>query len=143
MVVLVGGAAAVQITKQVLLGPGEPLVDSGHPAPTAQPAGQEAPTCHRGLRSLFDALTRARDAAAGSEGGEDEALGRFRRALEPEWSLRDNVASRCRGSARDAATLDAIERLRYAEEHAVRREAGELAPLRRKVQATVDSELGR
>ncbi len=45
--------------------------------------------------------------------------------------------------ARDATTLDAIERLRYAEEHAVRREAGELAPLRRKVQAIVDGELGR
>jgi len=33
------------------------------------------------------------------------------------------------------AALDAIEQLRYAEEHAVRREAAELAPLRRRVQA--------
>lgn len=139
MVVMVGGAAAVQITKQVLFSPG-PLAA----APTASPPA----TCREGLRSLFDALTRAREAAAGSEqGGEDAALAKFRQALDPEWGYRDGVAAHCRESARDAATLDAIERLRYAEEHAVRREAGELAPLRldvkRKVQAIVDSELGR
>jgi hypothetical protein len=126
MVVLVGGAAAAQITRQVLL-------DPSHPAPNA---------CREGLRALFDALARAREAGAGAEGGEDAALARFRTALEPEWSSRDGVASRCRGNAKDTATLDAIERLRYAEEHAVRREAGELAPLRRKVQAIVDADLG-
>ena len=126
MVALVGGSVAVQITRQVLFEPAPP-------APYA--------TCPEGLRALFGALARAREAAAGSEDGEDAALARFRSALEPEWTYRDFVASRCRGSARDARTLDAIERLRYAEEHAVRREAGELAPLRRKVQAIVD-ELG-
>ena len=126
LVVLVGGAAAVQITWQVFLAPRPP-----------PPAG----ACHDGLRALFDATTRAREAAARSEGGEDDALARFRKALEPEWGYRDGVASQCQGSAADAATLDAIERLRYAEEHAVRREAGELAPLRRKVQAIV-GELG-
>ena len=127
VVASIGTAAAVQITRQVFFEPRPPA-----------PA-----TCHEGLRSLFDALARAREAAAGSEGGEDAALARFRGALEPEWGSRDGVAARCRGAAKDAATLDAIERLRYAEEHAVRREAGELAPLRRKVQAIVDSELGR
>lgn len=123
MVALVGGAAAVQITRQVFFEPAPP-------APFA--------TCHEGLRALHTALGRAREAAARSEGGEDAALDRFRSALEPEWTYRDFVASRCRESTGDAATLDAIERLRYAEEHAVRREAGELAPLRRKVQAIVD-----
>jgi hypothetical protein len=127
MVVLVGGTVAVQISRQVLFSPGPP-------APYA--------TCHEGLHALFTAVARARDAAAGSEGDEDKALGRFRSALEPEWAFRDGVAKRCRPSAADAGTLDAIERLRYAEEHAVRREAGELAPLRRKVQAIVD-QLGR
>jgi hypothetical protein len=127
MVVLVGGAAAVQITRQVMFSPGPPAPYS---------------TCHEGLRALSTALSRARDAAAGSDGGEDAALARFRSALHPEWTFRDGVAARCRPSAEDAGTLDAIERLRYAEEHAVRREAGELAPLRRKVQTIVD-QLGR
>ncbi len=128
LVVAVCLAGAVQITYQVLFEP-EPK------APYA--------TCHEGLRALFSAVTRAREAAAGSGGDEDTALSRFRTALQPEWTYRDGVAFRCRASARDAGTLDAIERLRYAEEHAVRREAGELAPLRRSVQAIVDRELGR
>jgi hypothetical protein len=134
MVVLVGGSVAVQITRQVFFEPAAP-------PPYA--------TCHDGLRALFDAMARAREAAAGSAGGEDAALARFRSALEPEWGYRDGIASRCQvkdnpaATPEDARTLDAIERLRYAEEHAVRREAGELAPLRRRVQALVDSELGR
>jgi hypothetical protein len=131
LVAVIGAGVAGQITRQVLF----------EPSPEPPYA-----TCHEGLHALFDALARAREAAAGSEGGEDAALARFRSALEPAWRYRDGVASRCRGSAqgvRDAGTLDAIERLRYAEEHAVRREAGELAPLRRKVQAIVDGELGR
>jgi hypothetical protein len=127
MVVLVGGSVAAEVTRQVLFSPGPP-------SPYA--------SCHDGLRALSAAVARARDAAATSEGGEDDALARFRRALEPEWTYRDGVAATCRPSASDAGTLDAIERLRYAEEHAVRREAGELAPLRRKVQATIN-ELGR
>ena len=146
IVACIGTAAAVQITRQVFFEPtprvtmGDPQADGGS---TAAPAPRPPESCHQGLRALFDALARAREAAAGSTGGEDAALAGFRRALAPEWSYRDGVASLCRGSAQDAATLDAIERLRYAEEHAVRREAGELAPLRRKVQTIVDSELGR
>jgi hypothetical protein len=132
MVVLVGGTAAFQITRQVFFDPRPPV-------PYA--------TCHQGLQALYHAVGRAREAAARSEGGEDDALARFRRALDPEWSYRDGVAAACQASARDAGTLDAIERLRYAEEHAVRREAGELAPLRRvverQVQAIAGGEPGR
>ena len=132
VVALVGGAIAVQVTQQVFF------------EPAAQPPYA---TCQQGLQALFSAVARAREAAAGSEGGEDAALARFRSALEPEWTYRDGVASLCRRPAAttggDTGTLDAIERLRYAEEHAVRREAGELAPLRRKVQALVDGELRR
>ena len=137
MVVLVGGAAAVQITRQVFFEGGHD--GGGHdggPSPAEASAIPYA-TCQQGLRALFDALARAREAGAGSDGGEDAALARFRGALAPEWAHRDEVASRCRASARDEGTLDAIERLRYAEEHAVRREAGELAPLRRKVQSII------
>jgi hypothetical protein len=132
MVALVGGAVAVEITLQVFFEPR---------------AAPPYATCHDGLRALHGALDRAREAAARSEGGEDDALARFRGALEPEWGHRDGVAARCQGAARDEGTLDAIERLRYAEEHAVRREAGELAPLRRsverKVQALADGDVGR
>lgn len=120
-------AAAVEITWQVLF--------QGYP--TAPYAG-----CHEGLRALFGAVVRAREAAAHTGEGEDAALARFRAALQPEWTYRDAVAARCRATPHDEGALDAIERLRYAEEHAVRREAGELAPLRRRVQAIVDGELG-
>jgi hypothetical protein len=124
---LVGGAAAVQITRQVMFVPTPP---SGYAS------------CRDGLRALSAAVVRARDLAARAEGDEDAALARFRNGLAPEWGLRDAVAAQCGPSMKDAAALDAIERLRYAEEHAVRREAGELAPLRRKVEAFVD-QLGR
>lgn len=127
-VVAVSLVAAVQITWQVFFGPA--------PAPPYA-------TCHDGLHALFGAVSHAREAAAGSDTeGEDEALARFRDAIEPVWTYRDSIASRCRGARRDQATLDAIERLRYAEEHAVRREAEDLAPLRRRVQALVERELG-
>jgi hypothetical protein len=97
--------------------------------------------CREGLRALALAVERAREAAPGMD-GEDAAIARFRSSLEPEWTYRDGVAAACRGSARDERALDAIERLRYAEEHAARREAGDLAPLRRRVRAIMDGELG-
>ncbi len=118
-------AAAVQVARQV-------FAAGGGPAPFA--------TCRDGLRALAAAVVRARNSAPGTD-GEDAAIDRFRRALEPDWSHRDAVAAACRASAEDERALDAIERLRYAEEHAVRREAGDLAPLRRRVQALVDREL--
>lgn len=122
-------AVAVQISHQVFFGPVET-------APYA--------TCHEGLRALTAAIDEAREAAPGND-GEDAALARFRAALEPAWDYRDGVAALCRGTAGDAskdrAALDAIERLRYAEEHAVRREAGDLAPRRRRVQAIVERDL--
>jgi hypothetical protein len=126
VVAAVSIAGATQITQQVLLGP---------------TPGGPYPSCQEGLRALYDAVIRARDDAAKTDQGEDAALARFRSALEPEWRYRDDIASRCRDAPRDKGALDAIERLRYAEEHAVRREAGELAPLRRRVQAIVDRDL--
>jgi hypothetical protein len=97
--------------------------------------------CHEGLVALVAAVDRARSAAPGID-GEDAAIDRFRGALLPEWSHRDSIAKACGGATDDQRALDAIERLRYAEEHAVRREAGDLAPLRRRVQAIVEKELG-
>jgi hypothetical protein len=117
--------STVQLTRQVFLAPVQP---------------SPWPSCNRGLLALAAAVERARGAASGTE-GEDAALDGFRRALEPEWRYRDSVAASCRGSDRDERALDAIERLRYAEEHAVRFEAGDLAPLRRRVQTIVGTEL--
>jgi hypothetical protein len=125
LVATISVAGAVQITLQVFFIPSAPL---------------PVQSCHDGLRLLHKAVERARSAAAGAE-GEDAALDRFRNALGPEWSSRDGVAALCQGKAPDEGALDAIERLRYAEEHAVRREAGELAPLRRRVQEIIDREL--
>jgi hypothetical protein len=130
-------ASAVQVTRQVLFDP-----CPGGLSCTGAPAPASMKTCREGLLALHAAVERARRAAAGTD-GEDAALARFRAALTPEWGYRDDVAGACRGAAEDEGALDAIERLRYAEEHAVRREAGELAPLRRRVEAIVDRELSR
>ena len=91
--------------------------------------------CTAGLASLKRAVERARSAAGElSDASEDAALGRFREALLPEWGQRDAIAAACESSPDLARALDVIERLRYAEERAVRREVSELAPLRRRVE---------
>jgi hypothetical protein len=123
VVVSISVAAAVSVTLQVF----------------AAPPGPRFASCEDGLRALAAGVDRARAAAAASEGNEDEAIARFRGALDPDWSGLEGVASSCRGKAENERALDALERLRYAEEHAVRRESGELAPLRRRVQAVVDA----
>ena len=97
---------------------------------------QHQPTdCVAGLEALKQGIARARQAASElSEATEDEALARFRQALLPEWDQRDAIAAACQSKAELASALDVIERLRYAEERAVRREVSELAPLRRRVE---------
>jgi hypothetical protein len=90
--------------------------------------------CRAGLRDLALAVDRARQAAGSfSEEGEDAALARFRTELSPEWDLHDAVVASCQSDRELSVALDVIERLRYAEERAVRREVSELAPLRRRV----------
>lgn len=135
LTVAVALASAVQVTRQVMFDP-----CSGGLSCAGTEAAPSFKTCRDGLLALHTAVERARRAAAGTD-GEDAALARFRAALTPEWGHRDDVAAACRGKAEDEGALDAIERLRYAEEHAVRREAGELAPLRRRVEAIVVREL--
>jgi hypothetical protein len=137
LTVAVALVSAVQVTRQVLFNP-----CAGGLSCSGAPAGPSFKVCRDGLLALHGAVERARRAAAGTD-GEDAALDRFRSALTPEWGYRDDVAGACRGKAEDEGALDAIERLRYAEEHAVRREAGELAPLRRRVEAIVNRELSR
>ncbi len=123
LVVSISIAAAASVTLQVF----------------AAPPGPRFASCEEGLAALAAGVDRARAAAAASDGDEDAAIALFRRALDPDWSGVDGVATSCRGKPENERALDALERLRYAEEHAVRRESGELAPLRRRVQAVVDA----
>ncbi len=71
--------------------------------------------------------------AAEGESEVGAALARFRDALQPEWSHFEAVRRACKVTEIDQHSLDAVERLRYAEEHAVRREAGSLEVLRKQV----------
>jgi len=98
---------------------------------------RQTPTdCAAGLQTLEQAVEKARRAAGDlSDASEDAALARFRQALLPEWERRDEIAAACESNAELVRALDVVERLRYAEERAVRREVSELAPLRRKVEA--------
>ncbi|MBL8743318.1 MAG: hypothetical protein JNK04_19540 [Myxococcales bacterium] len=112
-------AQAGQITRQVLF-------------PRVVPSGL---TCEQSLVELYGALERARTAGE-ADLDQDTALARFRAALEPEWLTLEGARVNC-SSADQRRSLDALERLRYAEEHAVRREAASLAALRRQVAADV------
>jgi hypothetical protein len=96
-------------------------------------------SCREGLVALHGAVLRASHAAAG-EADVDMALSRFREALQPEWQHVEGVRKTCAASEADEASLDALERLRYAEEHAVRREAGSLEVLRKQVAADLGDE---
>lgn len=97
------------------------------------PRTRDTSDCRSGISGLIAALRRARQAAASEERGERASLDRFRRALAPEWQSRGNLSDSCGADpwARDA--LSALDRLRYAEEHAVRYESVDLAPSRRQV----------
>ena len=101
-------------------------------------------TCEAGLLDLVRAVERAR-AAASTSPSDDEAvaLGRFRRALDPEWQAYEGIARVCRQHASWAPSLDLVQRLRYAEARATRRDAAELSPLRRKVDELVATQLRR
>ncbi len=110
---------AGQITKQVMF-PQVPPSNLG---------------CEQSLAQLYTALERARTAGE-ADLDQDTALARFRAALEPEWATLEGARRNC-SSTEQRRSLDALERLRYAEEHAVRREAASLATLRRQVAADV------
>lgn len=101
-------------------------------APEPTPAKVE---CRPGVRALIQALRRARGSAAAQTGGERAALAQFRAAIRPEWETRAQVSAACRTDRKALKVLHEIDLLRYAEEHAVRYEAVELARRRRRIQA--------
>jgi hypothetical protein len=103
-------------------------------------AARSEERCQDGLRELIHALGRAR-ALAGKASGERAALDAFRRGLMPAWSAQSSLAEACRESPDLARAFGEVEGLRYAEEHAVRHEAPDLAARRRRV-ASLARELG-
>jgi hypothetical protein len=98
----------------------------------APPSAETPLDCRPGIEKLFAAVRRARQAATQATGGEREALRRFRTALEPEWSFRPALGDRCASNAESARALVVLDKLRYAEEHAIRYEATSLSELRRR-----------
>jgi hypothetical protein len=89
--------------------------------------------CRAGIRGLIQAVRRARTAAGAELGGERPALERFRGALEPEWRSRPELLQVCRSDREGQRALETVDLYRYAEEHALRYEARDVARLRRDV----------
>ena len=109
---------------------------------TFYPTGSAGETaCRPGAVALIGAVRRARLEADAETRGERAAVTRFRAALAPEWDGRDALGITCRGDSVGEHALREIDRLRYAEEHATRYEAVDLARRRRDV-ATLERTLG-
>jgi hypothetical protein len=122
---LVALASTWQITRQVFFPPAP-----RQPAPFS--------SCRDGLSALYQAIEQGRlSAEKGDDRDEEAALYRYRDAVAPAWRHRDTVARLCSGDEVSLGALDAIERLRYSEEHSVRHQAVELTALRRKVKELV------
>jgi hypothetical protein len=97
--------------------------------------------CVDGIRSLARAIERARVAVHRSDLKESEAVSRYRSNLEPEWSRRGAVEKACQGDKNRLRALDAVLHVGFAEEHAVRRDAVELASFRRRATDLIDKYL--
>ena len=104
-------------------------------------------TCRDGLQALYAAIERGREAArvatesGENSSGEETALERYREAVEPTWRYHDQIVDLCHGTPEQQGALDAIERLRYAEEHGVRSQAEELSSLRRRARQIMQQSL--
>lgn len=96
------------------------------------PLGPAASSCRAGLKDLIDGVEEARLAAAQAT-SEREAVQRFRDGLGPGWSRRQSVGALCETDPAAKRTLKLVDRLRFAEEHAVRYEASDVAGLRQRV----------
>ncbi len=117
--------ASTQITLQIFW----PDPTTASPVP--------APTCSETLATLHTSIQRGQTAAE-LDVDPATALGHYRAEVDPVWAAHASAKELC-VSAADRRSLDALERLRYAEEHAVRREATSLAALRKQVAADIAS----
>lgn len=75
--------------------------------------------CKAGLVALLEGLDQARASAVPAT-NEDEALEAFRQNLGTAWTAPRRVRAACLRDPERLAQFGKIERLRYAEEHAVR-----------------------
>jgi hypothetical protein len=75
--------------------------------------------CKAGLVALLEGLDQAR-VSAHPAANEDDALSAFRQNLGAEWTTARRVRTACKGDPERLGQFGKIERLRYAEEHAVR-----------------------
>lgn len=89
--------------------------------------------CAAGTLLLVDSIEAAR-VAASEMVGEQAALSAFRNTVAPAWTYRAALGLECKRDAKAFERLRAVDRLRYAEEHAVRYEAADLAARRHEVE---------
>jgi hypothetical protein len=82
--------------------------------------------CAAGTLLLVDAIDAAR-LAAFAQPGEQAALAKFRGAVAPAWAYRPALGKACAPDREALRRLREIDRLRYAEEHAVRYGSVDLA----------------
>lgn len=92
--------------------------------------------CAAGTLLLIEAIEKGRLIAA-DQPGEQAALAKFRSALDPAWAYRPALGQACASDPEALARLRAVDRLRYAEEHAVRYAAVDLAQRRHEVKRLV------
>ncbi len=126
----IAGAATWQITRQVFAG------DAVGASPYR--------SCEEGLRALHDAIENGRvaaDALTPPSANEEAPLDRYREEVDRVWRYRDGIAALCH-SPEHARMLDALQRLRYSEEHGVRHQGAELTALRRRVRGMMQALLG-
>lgn len=109
------------------------------------PSGPPPASCAAGMSGLLQALDRARAAARMSNAGERKNLAQFRAGLLPEWESRPALEPLCEAEPRLRHLLKEVDALRYAEEHAIRYEAGALAGQRwraRELERELEREAG-
>jgi hypothetical protein len=106
----------------------------------AEPAQVPAVRCSEELVRLMSAIDRATTKAQGSLGPAQDVLPQFRSDLSPEWDRLEPLRKACSNEPH-AQALDAIEQLRYAEEHAVRRDSFELTDRRKQARLMLDQSL--
>ena len=92
--------------------------------------------CAVGTLALIQAVEMAR-VAAEDEPSEQAALAKFRFALSPAWKYRPSLTKACAPDREALRRLRAVDRLRYAEEHAVRYAAVDLAQRRHEVKRLI------
>lgn len=94
--------------------------------------------CRALVAHLASSVRAAREAARNVT-DERMALRTFRNALEPNWHSKSQLNQICQSDRWAREAVATIDEWRWAEEIAIRYEAVDLAPTRRKAQAIISS----